>query len=247
MRRTNRAWLAGVHGYVAVAEPARPGRRLVVEQWERALVFRDGALARTLGPGAYRSWSRRERVRRVDVRPWVLQVPTQEVPTADGVTVKITAAGRVRVVDPEAWVTAAQDPSAVLYLAVQVALRELVTVTTVADLLASRPEVAATLAASVRGLDEVGVALDALELKDVVLPPDLKRAQSEVLIGRAEGQAALERARGETAALRSLANAARLCADNPALLQLRLVQQLAGGAAPTVVITTPPFGPGAPL
>ncbi|MCA1706792.1 MAG: hypothetical protein LC808_27445 [Actinobacteria bacterium] len=61
-------------------------------------------------------------------------------------------------------------------------------------------------------------------------------------MARAEGLAALERARGETAALRNLANAARLCADNPALLQLRLLQQLSTGSGHTVVIGTPPLG-----
>ena len=84
--------------------------------------------------------------------------------------------------------------------------------------------------------------LEQLELKDIVLPADLKRAQAQVLMARAEGLAALERARGETAALRNLADAARLCAGNPALLQLRLLQQLATGPGHTVVIGNPPLG-----
>ena len=220
----------------------RRGRRQVVQQWERALLFRDGALVRTLGPGAYRFWARRSHLRRVDVRPWVLHVPTQEVPTADGVTVKVTVAGRVRVADAAAYVTAAQEPVAALYLAVQVALRELVAQATVDDLVAGRAGAGGRLLDGVRGVDELGLALDQLELKDIVLPADLKRAQAQVLMARAEGQAALERARGETAALRNLANAARLCAEQPALLQLRLLQQLAAGPGHTVVVGNPPFG-----
>lgn len=94
-----------------------------------------------------------------------------------------------------------------------------------------------------RGVAELGLVLDQLELKDVVLPADLKRAQAQVLVARAEGQAALERARGETAALRNLANAARLCADNPALLQLRLVQQLETSSGHTVVMAGSPLDP----
>jgi len=222
--------------------PARRGRRQIVNQWERALLLRDGALVRTLGPGAYRLWASGASLRRVDVRPWVLQVPAQEVPTADGVTVKVTAAGRVRVIDPVAYVTASQDPLSAVYLAVQVALRELVAAARVEELVGARRAVGTQLTASVRGLDELGVAVEQLELKDIVLPADLKRAQAQVLIARADGLAALERARGETAALRNLANAARLCADNPALLQLRLLQQLSAGPGHTVVIGTPPLG-----
>lgn len=242
MREMNHIRLQRMYGYGGGVASARPGRRVIVDQWERALLFRNGALVRTLGPGAYRQWATGYSVRRVDVRPWILQVPTQEVPTSDGVTVKVTAAGSVRVVDPVAYVTASQDPLASLYLSVQVALRELVAQASVEELLAGRADVGSRLTGAVRGLDELGVAVDHLELKDIVLPADLKRAQSQVLIARAEGLAALERARGETAALRNLANAARLCTDNPALLQLRLLQQLATGPGHTVVIGTPPLG-----
>lgn len=57
---------------------------------------------------------------------------------------------------------------------------------------------------------------------------------------RAQGVAALERARGETAALRGLVNAAMLAAENPALLQLRLLEQLGTSAGHTVIIGRPP-------
>jgi regulator of protease activity HflC (stomatin/prohibitin superfamily) len=226
---------------VGAGAPLGRGRRLTVERWEQALLFRDGALVETLGPGSHRRWRKRITVRRVDTRPWVLTVPTQEVPTADGAPVKVTAAGRAAVVDPVAFVTAVQDVHGALYLAVQVALREVLSGHTVEELLAGRAALGGELTSAVRGLQELGVAV-ALELKDIVLPSDLKRAQSEVLVARAQGLAALERARGETAALRSLANAARLAEGSPALLQLRLLQQLAATPGHTVVIGTPPLG-----
>ena len=241
MRRMNRMRMQGVYGYIGTTVPARLGRREVVNAWERALLFRNGALLRTLEPGAYRYWAPGYTLRRVDLRPTILQVPMQEVPTADGVTVKVTAAGHLRVVDPVAYMMAAQDALAAVYLSTQVALRELVARMTVEDLLAGRADVGAHATAGLRGMEELGVAVEQLELKDIILPADLKRAQSQVLIARAEGLAALERARGETAALRSLANAARLCAGNPELMQLRLLQELSTGQGHTVVIGTPPL------
>jgi hypothetical protein len=69
-----------------------------------------------------------------------------------------------------------------------------------------------------------------------MFPGDLKRMMAQVVEARKEGQAALEKARGETAALRSLANAARLMDGNPALMQLRLLQHLAGSSGNTVVL-----------
>lgn len=222
----------------------RLGRRVVVNQWEQALLFRHGRLETVLGPGGHRRWKRGFRVRVIDMRPWVVLVPTQEVPTADGVTVKLTVAGQARVTDATTYVTTTRDAEQALYLAVQVALREVIAATTVEDLLAGRSEVGDRLLAGIAGLDALGVTFDQLGLKDIILPNELKKAQSEVLVARAQGIAALERARGETAALRSLANAARMAADNPALMQLRLLQQLEGSTGHTVVIGSPSLGSG---
>jgi regulator of protease activity HflC (stomatin/prohibitin superfamily) len=67
-------------------------------------------------------------------------------------------------------------------------------------------------------------------VKDMVLPADLRAAYAEQVTARQRGLAQLEQARAETAALRSLANAARVLADNPALARLRLVQALPYGS-----------------
>jgi regulator of protease activity HflC (stomatin/prohibitin superfamily) len=77
----------------------------------------------------------------------------------------------------------------------------------------------------------LGIELFDIDVRDVMLPGDLRAAFAEVLRARAEGRAALERARGESAALRNLANAARLLDANPALMNLRLLQTIAQDAA----------------
>jgi regulator of protease activity HflC (stomatin/prohibitin superfamily) len=220
----------------------RLGRRVVVRQWEQGLLFRFGRLETVLDAGPHRRWRRGYTLRTVDLRPWIVQVPVQEIPTADGATVKITVAGSARIADPKAYVIATRASDEALYLGIQVALRELVAATTVEDLLAGRGDLGAALLQRVSGLAELGIVVEQLELKDIVLPSDLKRAQTEILLARAQGSAALERARGETAALRSLANAARMAADNPALVQLRLLQQLESSTGHTVVIGAVPLG-----
>lgn len=220
----------------------RRARRVTVNEWEQGLLFRHGRLETVLKAGAHRLFRGGYAMRTVDMRPWVLLVPTQEVPTADGVPVKVTVAGQARVTDAARYVTAARQPEEAMYLAVQVALRDLVAGLSVEDLLGGRAEVGSRLQEGVASLEPLGLAIDGLDLKDIVLPRELKKAQAEVLVARAQGAAALERARGETAALRNLANAARMAADNPALVQLRLLQQLEASTGHTVVIGSPPFG-----
>jgi len=237
MRRFNNPGFIGFFDYDSSgARKVQRGRRNTVNEWETGLLFRFGKLVESRGAGAFRRFGAGYSLRRVDLRPWVLPVPTQEVPTADGITVKVTVAARVRVADAKLFVESTQNAHEALYLAVQIAVRELIANTAVEQLLAGRAELSTQLLAGVRGVETIGVAVEAIELKDIILPADLKRAQAAVVVARAEGLAALERARGENAALRSLANAARLAADNPALLQLRLVQELGESSGHTVVI-----------
>ena len=84
----------------------------------------------------------------------------------------------------------------------------------------------------------LGLTLRAIAVRDFIVPGELKRAVADIVSARLAGQAALERARGETAALRNLANAARQVADNPALLQLRLLQQIEASTGNTFVVGT---------
>jgi hypothetical protein len=117
---------------------------------------------------------------------------------------------------------------------------------TVEALLTQRLDIGAQLTARVQPeAAKIGISVLALEVKDAMLPNDLKRAFSEVLKAKQEGQAALERARGEGASLRNLANAARVLEGNPALMNLRLMQSLsaAQNAGNTLVIGVPNFVP----
>jgi regulator of protease activity HflC (stomatin/prohibitin superfamily) len=225
--------------------PGRPVsllRSITIADGEVGVVFVAGRQTGTLEPGRHRITRRHTSVWPVPVRARLLTLPLQEVPTADGVTVRASLGLVTRITDPEAYVAAGFDADQVAYLTVQVALRELVAGVSYEELLAARSTLADRLLAAIGDLAPLGLVVDRAEVKDLVLPAELRRAQAAVLIARAEGQAALERARGETAALRTLANAARLAADNPALLQLRLVQQLESSSGHTVVLS----GPAAP-
>lgn len=220
--------------------------RIVVQEWERVLLYRDGRFAEVLEPGRHRRarW-RRTRVR-VVVRPRLLVVPGQEVLTADGLSVKVSLTVACRTADPRRWHEAVEDADAFVYAALQVALREAVAGRTLDELLTARDAVPEDVRQRVGAAAEaVGVAVESLALRDVMVPAELRRAAAEVATARAQGQAALERARGEVAATRALANAARMVADQPALLQLRTLQAIEAGGATVHLSTATDLRPGA--
>ena len=84
--------------------------------------------------------------------------------------------------------------------------------------------------------ERVGAAVEAVDLRDLSFPGELRRTFAQVAVARQEAVASLERARGEVATLRSLANAARVMEGNSALRELRslLAVERTGG---TVVLT----------
>lgn len=198
---------------------------ITVGAHQRALEFVDGRLTRVLEPGRYR---RRPRAvhKTVDIRDRLYAIPLQEIPTVDGIQVKVSAQIRSWIEDPVAYDRVAAAPDDLVYAAVQRTLRDAVSGLESGQVLgAARGDLgrALTEAATQAGA-EVGIGIRSVEIKDVLLPAELRNAVLEALVVQRQGQAKLEAARAETAALRSLANAAKLLDDHPALARLRLVQ-----------------------
>jgi len=223
--------------------------RVVVQEFQRAVVHRSGAPVRVLGQGRYRFWRRRSALALVDLRPALLKVAGQEVLTADGVGVRASVVVRYAVTDPLEWVLAGDSETSAaewLYLAAQLAVRDLVGGLSAEELLSTRSSAGNVLAPRVReAAERVGAVVEAVDLRDLSFPGDMRRSFALVAVARQEAVASLERARGEIATLRSLANAARVLEGNPALRELRslLAVERTGG---TVVLTVA-GAEGAPL
>lgn len=232
-------------------------RYVTVWEWEHGLLFRNGRFERELPPGRYQSGLFGRAVVAVSMRPRQLVVPAQDLLTADGFPVKLGGVLDWRVADARRHYAAtagltgsAASGQDALYIAVQLALRAAGGTRTLDALLAARADAGALeaemLPAVAAAADAVGAIAERLSLRDLILPAEVRRMVTEVERARREGLAALERARGEQAALRSLANAARLMRDNPALQSLRTLQALTpvpGRAAPTLVLGVPAMTP----
>ena len=206
-------------------------RRVHVHETQVGPRYRRGRYERLLEPGGH--WLARAgaagRARRY--APPVLVVASQEILTSDSVQLRMSVVVAYRVTDPAHALHAVRSYEQELHVAAQLAARTAVAEATVEDLLERRLDLSARLGELVSPrASELGLELLEIDVRDVMLPGDIKAVFSEVLRARAEGRAALERARGESAALRNLANAARLIDGNPALMNLRLLQTIAQDA-----------------
>jgi regulator of protease activity HflC (stomatin/prohibitin superfamily) len=224
----------------------RPGRLLpwtteVVAEHEFALLYTAGRFVRLMTPGLHRLWGRHQQVVRLDRRRQLLEVPAQELPTADGVTVKVTAQVTWSITDPVAAVQRDADHRQTLYAAAQQAVRSALAVHPLAGLAAQRAAIAVAMREAVAGaVAGIGLVVHNAALKDIMPNAETRKAMAAVAFAKAEALAALEKARGEQAALRALANAARLVRDQPELAQVRSMQVLAEGlrGGASVVVNT---------
>jgi regulator of protease activity HflC (stomatin/prohibitin superfamily) len=189
-----------------------------------AVRFVDGAVQGVLGPGRHAAWTTERKVTfsTLDLRERVLAIGGQELMTKDRVTLRMNLSAVFKIADPLRLVQVARDPDEVLYLAVQLALREVVAARTLDELLADREGLAAGLLPAVRERAEVvGLALSALGVKDLVLPGEMKTLLNRVIEAQKEAEANVILRREETAATRSMAQTAKVLAENPTLLRLK--------------------------
>ena len=213
---------------------------VTVHDYERGLRYRNGRFRGLVPPGAHPVVRPLSEIQVIDARPAWQVLEGQEVPTADGVVVRVSLACHYVIGDPVAAFTAEQDYRRALYLALQLALRDALAGRTLEDALAARTAIGPEIAdACGTPLAILGIELLDVHVRDLVVPAELKRAFAGVITARKEGEAALERARGETAALRNLANAGRLVEESPGLLSLRIVQQLGQTTGSSVIVSLP--------
>lgn len=206
------------------------GRWVEVAPWANAVVLKDGVHTGTVGPGRHRR-RRRSTWHVLDLRPRLLTIPPQEVLTADGVQVRLSLVATAQITDARAWLFASASPYESIYSELQVALRDRVASHELGSIAGSRSTLLEGVDEELAPrMSELGATIASIRLKDITLPAEVREAIAETALARQRGLADLERARTEAAAMRSLANTAKLLAENPTLLELRTLQAAAEGA-----------------
>ena len=200
-----------------------------VEARHAGLFFKDGQHEATLGPGTYAFWKDVSKVNlhHVDLRETVLDVPGQEIMTADKVTLRLNAVVTYKVADALRMVSEVDDPRQALYRDTQLALREVVGTRELDTLLTEKDAVTEELEGLVRErAAAIGIELISFGIRDVILPGDMKTLMNRVTEARKAAEASLITRREETAAMRSQANTAKILEGSPTLMRLRELEVL---------------------
>jgi regulator of protease activity HflC (stomatin/prohibitin superfamily) len=205
----------------------------VVQQFERGVVFRFGRLkGQVRAPGFTMIIPIVDRLRKVNLQIVTMPVPGQDGITRDNVTVKVDAVVYFKVINAADAIVRVEDYKFAVSQVAQTSLRSIIGKSDLDDLLSNREKLN-------QGLEVMidspalgwGVQIDRVEIKDVSLPETMKRSMARQAEADRERRERVINADAELQASKKLAEAAEVMQDQPAALQLRLLQTVVAVAA----------------
>jgi len=217
----------------------------IVAEYERGVIFRLGRLEGARGPGLFLILPIIDRMVVMDLRTVTMDVPSQECITRDNVTVKVNAVIYFRITQPEDAVTKVLDHFRATSQISQTTLRSVLGQSMLDDLLSEREAINNKLQKIIDEQTEPwGVKVSVVEVKDVELPQSMQRAMARQAEAERERRAKIINADGELQASERLAEAGRIMSQDPATLQLRLLQTLSEIATEknSTIVLPVPFG-----
>ena len=199
----------------------------VLREYERGVVFRLGRLIGEKGPGLILLIPMVDRMVRVSLRVFAMDVPPQDVITKDNVSVKVNAVLYFRVTKASDAVVNVEDYFFATSQMAQTTLRSVLGEHELDDLLAERERINLKLQRIIdERTDPWGVKVSAVEVKDVDLPEGMRRAIARQAEAERERRAKVIHAEGEFQASEKLTQAAEVIAREPTTMQLRYLQTL---------------------
>jgi len=216
---------AAIIGVLAALSPR------VAQQWERAVVLRLGRFIGLQGPGLFWIVPFIDVVARsIDQRMITTAFAAEQTLTSDTVPVNVDAVLFWVVHDPEKAALEVQNYPAAVSWAAQTGLRDIIGRTSLADLLRGREKIEQELQLLIdQRSTPWGITVQAVEMRDIVIPSSLQDAMSREAQASREKQARIILGEAEVEIAKSFETAAKAYQNNPTALHLRAMNMLYEG------------------
>ena len=184
----------------------------ILFEYQRGVVFRLGRLTWAKGPGLiFLVPFGIERMKKMDLRIVALDIAPQDTITKDNVSVKVNAVVYFRVTDPAKAVVEIEDYYFATSQLAQTTLRSVIGQSELDEILVEREQINKVVRDIIdQGTDAWGIEVTAVEVKDIDLPQEMKRAMARQAEAERERRGKVIAAAGEAQAAIKLAEAARL-------------------------------------
>ena len=197
----------------------------VLREYERAVYFFLGRSWGAKGPGLIYVPPLFAKTQTVSLRVVAMDIPPQDVITRDNISIKVNAVLYMLVKDPVKAVIGVENYLYATSQLAQTTLRSVLGETELDELLMNREKINNILKNIIdKRTENWGIEVTAVEVKDVDLPPEMKRAMARQAEAERERRAKVINAEGELQASEKLAQAAHIIGAEPAAIQLRFLQ-----------------------
>lgn len=214
----------------------------ILNEYERAVVFRLGRVLKYKGPGLIVLIPLVDRMMKVSLRLVALDVDPQDVITRDNVSVKVNAVIYFRVIEPVKAIIEVENYKYAMSQLAQTTLRSVCGQAELDELLSDREKINSELQEILdTHTDPWGIKVATVELKHIDLPQEMKRAMAKQAEAERERRSKIINAEGEFQASHRLSEAAEIIEKHPVALQLRYLQTMREMASESNTNTIFPF------
>lgn len=214
-----------------------------INQFQKGVKFTLGKFSSIMEPGWRIVIPIFQGFQRVDMRVKAVDVPDQEAITKDNISVRVNAVIYYRVKDAEKAVIEVENFFFAVSQLAQTTMRNVVGEVSLDELLSKRDEIANKIKEIVdKATDAWGIDVQAVELKDVTLPEEMKRVIGKQAEAEREKRAVIIKAEGEVVASKNLAKAAKTLSETRGALHLRslnTLNDLSSDQSNTVIFAVP--------
>lgn len=198
-----------------------------INEYERGIKFSQGKFHSIMTPGWKIVLPIIESYKKIDVRTKAVDVPEQDTITKDNISVRVNAVIYYKIFDAgKALLEVENFYYAVSQLA-QTTMRNAIGSVTLDELLIEREKLSESICKIIdEATDPWGIKVENVELKDVVLPEEMKRVMAKAAEAEREKAAVITKAAGEVEASNNLAKAAKTMAETPGAMHLRTLSTL---------------------
>lgn len=214
-----------------------------INQYERGVLFVMGKFKKKLGPGWHLVLPIIQSLRIIDTRTKTVDLANQETMTKDNVSIQIGVVLYYKVVDVAKSVLNVENSKYATSQLAETTMRSVVGEIELNELLGHRDKVATRIQQIIaKTVDEWGIEIQSVELKDVVLPANMKRTMAKQAEAEREKFAIIMKSEGEKLAAANLAAAAETMAGVPGALHLRTlstVNDVSSDQSNTIIFALP--------
>jgi regulator of protease activity HflC (stomatin/prohibitin superfamily) len=199
----------------------------ILNEYERAVIFRLGRVIDTKGPGLIILIPVVDKMVKVSMQTIAMDVPPQDVITKDNVSIKVNAVFYFRVIDANAAIIDVENYVYATSQLAQTTLRSVCGQMELDEILSEREKINHQIQEILdRSTEPWGIKVARVEVKQIDLPEEMKRAMAKQAEAERERRAKVINAEGEFQAAQKLIEAAALMETQPMSLQLRYLQTL---------------------